>query len=203
MSFSFPVRPQNIVVSPRLNEGVKEGTINLTCSVQQVKPQPKIYWQIGDEGPMHNGSDTDSVTKHPNGTFSIQSSYQWQAKHEDDSKSLYCIITLDGDHKEVLGKEKTHKPYGQAEISPLTLEMAEGSTDSIYCAPPSVQGNPAPSWFVWRLQNGTFLKNTTSPELKLSPANVNESYLYQCIAGNYLGESDASEWANITVLGEF
>ena len=107
MSFSFPVRPQNIVVSPRLNEGVKEGTINLTCSVQQVKPQPKIYWQIGDEGPMHNGSDTDSVTKHPNGTFSIQSSYQWQAKHEDDSKSLYCIITLDGDHKEVLGKEKT------------------------------------------------------------------------------------------------
>ena len=95
------------------------------------------------------------------------------------------------------------KPYGQAEISPLTLEMAEGSTDSIYCAPPSVQGNPAPSWFVWRLQNGTFLKNTTSPELKLSPAYVNESYLYQCIAGNYLGESDASEWANITVLGEF
>ena len=108
MSFSFLVRPQNIGVSPRLEEGVTEGTrIDFKCSVQQVKPRPKIYWRIGEEGPIHNGSQNDNITPHPNGTFSIQSFYQWQAKHEDDSKWLYCIITLDGKHDEVLGKEKT------------------------------------------------------------------------------------------------
>ncbi|KAI0218071.1 hypothetical protein LSAT2_030181 [Lamellibrachia satsuma] len=93
-----------------------------------------------------------------------------------------------------------YKPYGQAEISPLTLEMAEGATETLHCTPPGVVGNPPASWFVWTMQNGTFLENTTSPQLTIRPEYVNESRLYWCAAGNYLGQSGASEWANVTVL---
>ena len=95
------------------------------------------------------------------------------------------------------------KPYGEAEISPMSVEMAEGATEILHCTPPHPPGNPSPSWFAWLEQNGTFHENTTSAQLEITPEYVNESRLYQCVAGNYMGTSGASQWANITVLSEF
>ena len=95
------------------------------------------------------------------------------------------------------------KPYGEAEINPMSVEMAEGATETLHCTPPLSSGNPPPSWFVWLMRNGTFHENTTTSRLDITPEYVNESRLYQCVAGNYMGTSGASQWANITVLSEF
>ena len=108
MQLSLPVRPKNIVLLPRLEHALKEDTyVNITCSVQQVKPRPKIFWRVGDTQLMQNGSRADNLTEHQNGTFSVQSWYKLELKRQNNGKFLKCVVVQDGNREKVLGIEKT------------------------------------------------------------------------------------------------
>ena len=111
MPFYLPVRPENIALLPSLlpslQQGLREHThVDVTCSVQQVKPRPRLFWRIGDTLPMHNGSRDDRVTEYSNGTFSVRSWYSFEARREDDGEFLYCIVVNERDSEEELGREK-------------------------------------------------------------------------------------------------
>ena len=92
---------------PSLQQGLREHThVNVTCSVQQVKPRPRLFWRIGDTLPMHNGSGDARVTGYSNGTFSVRSWYSFEARRQDDGKFLQCIVVNERDSEEELGREK-------------------------------------------------------------------------------------------------
>ena len=79
--------------------------------------------------------------------------------------------------------------------------MAVGGHVVLTCHKPSVPGNPTASWFYWRKQNSDFNSNTTGL-LVLIPSSVNESAKYNCMAGNWIGQSGYSDWTTVAVQGE-
>ncbi|KAI0222648.1 hypothetical protein LSAT2_026088 [Lamellibrachia satsuma] len=54
------------------------------------------------------------------------------------------------------------------------------------------------SWFTWHKQNSDFSRNTTGM-LSVTPSSVDESGEFSCVAGNWIGQSDNSDWATVTV----
>ena len=101
------MRPENIELLPSLQQGLREHThVDVTCSVQQVKPRPRLFWRIGDTLPMHKGSGDDRVTGYSNGTFSVRSSYSFEARRQDDDEFLQCIVVNERDSEEELGRER-------------------------------------------------------------------------------------------------
>ncbi|KAK2171898.1 hypothetical protein NP493_1005g00049 [Ridgeia piscesae] len=51
---------------------------------------------------------------------------------------------------------------------------------------------------MWTKDNSNFSSNTTD-SLRLTPTEVTESGKYRCKAGNFIGESDHSDWVTVTV----
>ena len=93
------------------------------------------------------------------------------------------------------------KPYGQATVAPEDVTIAVGGQVSLTCHAPSESGHPTASWFMWSKDNSDFSSNTTD-SLRLTPTEVTESGKYRCTAGNFIGESDQSDWTTVTVQGE-
>ena len=93
------------------------------------------------------------------------------------------------------------KPYGQATVDPQDVTVAVGGQVSLTCRAPSESGHPTASWFMWSKDNSNFSSNTTD-SLRLTPTEVTESGKYRCKAGNFIGESDHSDWTTVTVQGE-
>ena len=82
------------------------------------------------------------------------------------------------------------------------MTVAVGGHVLLICRAPAEPGNPAASWFYWRKQNSGFSSNTTG-FLILTPSRVGESGKFSCVAGNWIGQSDYSDWATVTVQGEW
>ena len=93
------------------------------------------------------------------------------------------------------------KPYGQATVAPEDVTVAVGGQVSLTCRAPSVSGHPTATWFTWSKDNSNFISNTTD-SLRLTPTEVTVSGKYRCAAGNFIGESDHSDCATVTVQGE-
>ena len=93
------------------------------------------------------------------------------------------------------------KPYGQATVDRQDITIAVGEQVSLTCRAPSESGHPTASWFTWSKDNSDFSSNTTD-SLRLTPTDVTESAKYRCTAGNWIGQSDHSDWTTVTVQGE-
>ena len=93
------------------------------------------------------------------------------------------------------------KPYGQATVAPEDVTVAVGGQVSLTCRAPSESGHPTASWFMWSKDNSDFISNTTGA-LNLTQPNVTDSGKYRCTAGNWIGQSDHSDWTTVTVQGE-
>ena len=92
------------------------------------------------------------------------------------------------------------KPYGQAIVTPSAVIVAVGGTVSLTCKAPTEAGNPEASWFSWRKLDTDFKANTTGG-LSVQPMAVTESGRFSCAAGNWIGQSNYSNWATMTVQG--
>ena len=85
-------------------------------------------------------------------------------------------------------------------MEPRDLTVAIEGQVSLTCHVPTEPGNPAASWFTWHKQNSDFSRNTTGM-LSVTPSSVDESGEFSCVAGNWIGQSDNSDWATVTVQG--
>ncbi|KAI0229365.1 hypothetical protein LSAT2_020221 [Lamellibrachia satsuma] len=86
----------------------------------------------------------------------------------------------------------------KAKMESEDLAIAVGRSVLLTCRAPTEPGNPAASWFYWHKENSDFTKNTTG-FLILTPSTVGESDKFNCVAGNWIGQSDSSDWATVTV----
>ena len=94
------------------------------------------------------------------------------------------------------------KPYGPATVDRGNVIIAVGGNVSLTCRAPSESGHPTASWFMWSKDNSDFIRNTTH-SLRLTPTEVTDSGKYRCTAGNWIGQSDHSDWTTVTVQGEW
>ena len=101
--------------------------------------------------------------------------------------NTYCLWILD-------------KPYGKATVEPKDVTVAVEEQVSLTCRVPTEPGNPTASWFYWHKQNSGNTWNTTV--LNLTYSKVAESGKFSCVAGNWIGQSNSSDWATVTVQGE-
>ena len=94
------------------------------------------------------------------------------------------------------------KPYGQATVDPVDVTVPVGGHVSLTCRAPSESGHPTASWFMWSKDNSDFISNTTTDSLSVTTTEVTHSGKYRCTAGNWIGQSDHSDWTTVTVQGE-
>ena len=75
---SVPPMRQDILLESVTEENMVNGTVlNLTCTVNRIKPEAIIYWMI--DGHRENGSD--SVTTNEDGTFKQTNTLRYLYEH--------------------------------------------------------------------------------------------------------------------------
>ncbi|KAK2174672.1 hypothetical protein NP493_781g00014 [Ridgeia piscesae] len=173
---------------------VEQHPVTITCQSQEARPAvTSVTWKKGQEvinvttdskysgGTVHTPSLTiGSVVKTDAGEYTCQLGND--VGHGTASVTLIVL----------------YKPYGQATVAPEDVTVAVGGQVSLTCHAPSESGHPTASWFMWSKDNNNFSSNTTD-SLRLTPTEVTESGKYRCKAGNWIGQSDHSDWATVTV----
>ncbi|KAK2176758.1 hypothetical protein NP493_641g01008 [Ridgeia piscesae] len=187
-------KPTVSVVRP---DPVVEGqSVTIKCQSQARPAVTSVMWKKGQEV---ISVTTDS--KYSGGTV------------QTPSLTIGSVLKTDaGEYTCQLGNDVGHgiasvtlivlyKPYGQATVAPEDVTVAVGGQVLLTCRAPSESGHPTASWFMWSKDNSNFSSNTTD-SLRLTPTEVTESGKYRCTAGNFIGESDHSDWTTVTVQGE-
>ncbi|KAK2178132.1 hypothetical protein NP493_561g01052 [Ridgeia piscesae] len=191
-------KPVVSVVTP--DPVVEQHPVTITCQSQEARPAvTSVMWKKGQEvisvttdnkytgGTVQAPSLTiGSVFKTDAGEYSVN----WAMTWDIDTALLIQYFKT--------GEVSADKPYGQATVAPEDVTVAVGGQVSLTCRAPNESGHPTATWFTWSKDNSNFSSNTTD-SLRLTPTEVTESGKYRCKAGNFIGQSDHSDWTTVTV----
>ncbi|KAI0220012.1 hypothetical protein LSAT2_028453 [Lamellibrachia satsuma] len=185
-------KPTVSVMTPA--PAVEGQSVTITCRSQGARPAVNnVTWTKGQEVIR-----VTTDTKYTAGTVQTPSLTIKQTTKTDAGEYICQLNNNVGQDTGTVTLQIWYKPYGQATTDQTSVSVAIAGQVSLTCHAPTEPGNPAASWFIWHKQNSDFSKNTTGV-LSLTPSGVDESGKFSCVAGNWVGQSDNSDWETVTV----
>ncbi|KAI0236794.1 hypothetical protein LSAT2_012662 [Lamellibrachia satsuma] len=185
--------PSTQVTQKTSGNPTEGGSLTLTCDITDGRPRDdikRVTWKKGGQEVTSSGRNNLSDRD-----LTISS-----LDHSKDDGSYTCAAKNAagmGGSGDAFQLDVLYRPLGKATTDPTSVTVAVGEHVSLTCRAPTESGNPPASWFYWSKQNSDFSKNTTL--LNLTNSRVDESGKFSCVAGNWIGQSNSSDWATVAV----